>query len=74
MEEKLSYRKKEIPTGEEANSIVKFNRIVILNGIEMQTQRIVEKIKKANRITAALTAVNAAVVVAVILAERRYLK
>lgn len=50
MEEKLSYRKKEIPTGEEANSIVKFNRIVILNGIEMQTQRIIEKIKKANRI------------------------
>lgn len=66
----LKYRKKEQPTGEEVNSIVKFSRLLILNRVKMESTKLQRQIK----ITAVLIAVSTAVILAAILAAVCYLK
>lgn len=66
----LKYRRTEQPTGEEVNSIVKFSRLLILNRVRMES----EKLQKQIKITAVLIAVSTAVILAAILAAVCYLK
>lgn len=66
----LRYRKKEQPTGEEVNGIVKFSRLLILNRVKAESAKVQEQIK----ITAVLIAVSTAVILAAILAAVCYLK
>lgn len=66
----LRYRKKEQPTGEEVNSIVKFSRLLILNRVKTESA----KVQKQLRITAALTVVSTAAILAAIFAAVCYLK
>lgn len=70
----FSYRKKEQPTGEEVNSIVKFNRIAVIENLKMQNERTLELLKRSIKITAVLIAVSTAVIIAAILAAVCYLK
>ena len=70
----LKYRKKEQPTGEEVNSIVKFSRLLILNRTKIESAEIQEKIEKVIKITAVLIAVSTAVTIAAIVAAVCYLK
>lgn len=66
----LKYRKKEQPTGEEVNSIVKFSRLLILNRVKAEST----EVKKQLKITAVLIAISTAVTLAAILAAVCYLK
>lgn len=66
----LRYRKKEQPTGEEVNSIVKFNRFLILNRVKTESATVQKQLK----ITAVLTLVSTAAILAAILAAVCYLK
>lgn len=66
----LRYRKKEQPTGEEVNGIVKFSRLLILNRVKAESAKVQKQIK----ITAVLIAVSTAVILAAILAAVCYLK
>lgn len=66
----LKYRKKEQPTGEEVNSIVKFSRLLILNRVRAESA----EVKKQLKITAVLIAISTAVTLAAILAAVCYLK
>lgn len=66
----LRYRRKEQPTGEEVNSIVKFSRLLILNRVRTESAKLQKQIK----ITAVLIVVSTAVILAAILAAVCYLK
>lgn len=66
----LQYRKKEQPTGEEVNSIVKFSRLLILNRVRTESA----EVKKQLKITAVLIVISTAVTLAAILAAVCYLK
>lgn len=66
----LRYRKKEQPTGEEVNSIVKFNRFLILNRVKTESTTVQKQLK----ITAVLTLVSTAAILAAIFAAVCYLK
>ena len=66
----LRYRKKEQPTGEEVNSIVKFNRFLILNRVKTESATVQKQLK----IAAVLTLVSTAAILAAILAAVCYLK
>lgn len=68
--EEFRYRRKEQPTGEEINSIVKFNRLMIRNKIDIES----EKIQNQLKITAVLIGISTAVILAAILAAVCYLK
>lgn len=70
----LSYRKKEQPTGEEVNSIVKFHRIIVVEHLKAQNERTLELFKRSLKITAVLIAVSTAVIIAAIFAAVCYLK
>lgn len=70
----LSYRKKEQPTGEEVNSIVKFHRIIVVEHLKVQNERTLELFKRSLKITAVLIAVSTAVIIAAIVAAVCYLK
>ena len=41
----LKYRKKEQPTGEEVNSIVKFSRLLILNRVKAESTEVKKQLK-----------------------------
>lgn len=72
--EKFSYRKKIQPTGEEVNSIVKFNRLVMLNAIEKESVCLQAKISKGIKIVAAISVTGMVAVIAVLLMAVFYLK